>query len=84
MRTVLTPDPEPVFTPDSSLAGAGGRFTFRLLANAPGTSPLRLVYRRPWEKEVPPLQYFDLAVTVFPARCVTCEGSTSKKTGNDK
>ncbi len=74
-RAVLTPDAEPGFSPDSPLAGAGGRFTFRLTAVAAGTSPVRLVYRRPWEKDVPSLQSFDLTVTVLP---VLSEGAPKR------
>ncbi len=77
-RTVLTPDAEPGFSADSPLAGSGGRFTFRFAAAAAGTSPVRLVYRRPWEKDVPPLRSFDLTVTVLPAPPALPEGSSKR------
>lgn len=70
-RTVLMPDPEPTFVPDSSLIGAGGRYTFRIFALKSGTSAVKLVYRRSWEKGVPPLRVFDLAVTVLPEARMT-------------
>jgi len=70
-RIVLTPDPEPAFVRDSSLIGAGGRYTFRVFALKPGTSAVKLVYRRSWEKEVPPLRGFDLTVTVLTEARIT-------------
>jgi len=71
-RAVLAPDPEPAYVADSQLPGAGGKYTFRLGASAVGTSAVTLVYRRPWEEGVPPLQRFELQVTVVPkARTAT-------------
>lgn len=66
-RDVLATEGEPAFLPDSSLTGAGGRFTFRFTPRRPGTATVRLVYRRPWEKGVEPLQSFDLRVSVTAA-----------------
>lgn len=43
--------------------GAGGETTWRFAALAPGTTTLRLGYRRPWEK-VAPAQTFEVTVTV--------------------
>ncbi len=63
-RAVLAPDPRPAFQADSSLIGAGGRFTFRLFARKAGSSAVKLSYRRPWEKDVPPLRRIELTVTV--------------------
>lgn len=63
-REVLAMETEPVFAPDSSLTGAGGKFTFRFTPRKPGTSTVKLVYRRPWEKGAEPLQSFDLTVAV--------------------
>ena len=51
---VLHADGEPAFKPDSRLIGSGGTATRRFRAVAPGTATLRLEYRRPWEKDVPP------------------------------
>jgi inhibitor of cysteine peptidase len=65
-RGVLDPDPKPTFVPDSSLTGVGGRYTFRLFALAAGTTVVKLIYHRPWEKEIPPLRNFDLTVAVIP------------------
>jgi inhibitor of cysteine peptidase len=65
-RTVLTPDPEPAFAADSSLTGAGGKFTFRFFARTAGSSAVKMSYRRPWEKDVPPLRSVALTLTVVP------------------
>jgi inhibitor of cysteine peptidase len=52
------------FVPQSKLIGAGGKCTFYYKAVARGTTELKLVYRRPWEKKVPPLRAFAVKVTV--------------------
>ncbi|MEI8354807.1 MAG: protease inhibitor I42 family protein [Deltaproteobacteria bacterium] len=70
-RTVLAPDPEPLYVPDSSLTGAGGRYTFRLFPLKAGSTAVKLEYRRPWEKGVAPVQRFDLTVTVLPSTRTT-------------
>jgi inhibitor of cysteine peptidase len=49
-------DPERVGTPSTS------RWWFK--AARPGRAVLRLVYQRPWEKDVPPAQTVDYLVTV--------------------
>jgi inhibitor of cysteine peptidase len=55
---------EPEFKPDTSLIGAGGKFTFRFEAVAPGQTLLQLVYHRPWETNVPPEKTFEMTVVV--------------------
>ena len=55
---------EPEFKPDTSLIGAGGKFTFRFEAVAPGQTLLQLVYHRPWETDVPPANTFEVTVVV--------------------
>ena len=51
--------------PDQSgRIGAQGIQEFHLEATAPGTSILKLVYRRPWEKNVAPAKMFALNVNV--------------------
>jgi inhibitor of cysteine peptidase len=47
--------------------GAGGTFTFSFRAAKPGSGSIRLVYRRPWEKDKPPAQTFALTVEVVQA-----------------
>lgn len=63
-RAVLAPDPEPVYVADSALSGAGGKYTFRLQARAAGSTAVQLLYRRPWEKGLPPSDRFALSVQV--------------------
>ena len=41
-----------------TLVGRGGVTSFRFRAIRSGTDTLRLVYRRPWEKEQPPARTF--------------------------
>ena len=52
------------FIPQSRLIGAGGKCTFNYKAVARGSTELKLVYHRPWEKKVPPLRVFAVKVTV--------------------
>lgn len=63
-QRVLTPEPEPAFVPDSALTGAGGLFTFRLHPIAQGTTRVKLIYRRSWEKSVPPVETFSVEIKV--------------------
>ncbi len=62
--SVLKPEGEPAYTPDSALLGAGGTYTFRFTAVAPGDVRLRLSYLRSWEQDTPPLRTFEVMVTV--------------------
>ena len=55
---------EAQFLPESTAVGAGGTQTFRFEAVGTGQTELRLVYRRPWEQGVAPLQVFSLNVVV--------------------
>lgn len=43
--------------------GAGGVFKFRFTAARAGTTTIRFLYRRAWEKDVAPLYIADLRVT---------------------
>ena len=63
-KGILAMEPEPGFVPDSSLMGSGGKFTFRFNPRQPGTTAVRLIYHRPWEKGVQPLKTFELTVSV--------------------
>jgi len=57
------------YTPEPAtqrIVGAGGLAEFHFRAVAPGTTMLRLVYRRPWETSAPPVQAFTLKVDVQP------------------
>lgn len=62
---VLKPPPEEEYLPPQTDAmGAGGISIWRFEAVGPGTTTLRLVYRRPWEEEAPPAETFDFTVAV--------------------
>jgi inhibitor of cysteine peptidase len=55
---------EAEFQPQSDLLGAPGVETMRFETTGVGTAILKLVYHRPWEKDVEPLQTFRVEVTV--------------------
>ena len=55
---------EPEFNADSDLLGAPGTLTLRFEAVQAGQIELRLVYHRPWETGVEPLETFTVQVTV--------------------
>ena len=44
--------------------GAGGNFTLRFEATSPGKTLLRLIYRRPFEKDIPPVNTFEATILV--------------------
>jgi inhibitor of cysteine peptidase len=52
------------FHPDSNKIGSGGVQTLRLEAVNVGQTYLKLVYHRPWEKDVEPLKNFSLQVVI--------------------
>jgi inhibitor of cysteine peptidase len=52
------------YTKSGSKLGAGGIFIFSFKAIAPGTAKLRLIYRRPFEKNVKPLRTYDVTVII--------------------
>ena len=55
---------EPVYTADSAALGSGGTMTFHFVALAPGQTTLKLVYHRPFEKDTPPVQTFEITAVV--------------------
>jgi inhibitor of cysteine peptidase len=55
---------EAEFKADSDLVGAGGMQTLRFEAVTEGQMELTLVYHRPWETGVEPLETFTVQVTV--------------------
>ncbi len=52
------------FKAESDLVGAPGTQTLRFEAVESGQTELKLVYHRPWEKDLEPLETFTLQVTV--------------------
>jgi len=52
------------FEAESDLVGAPGTQTLRFEAVESGQTELKLVYHRPWETDVAPLETFTLQVTV--------------------
>lgn len=61
---VVRAEGNPTFRPDNKLHGAGGTATYRYEAVAEGTSLLKLVYRRPWEKDAAPADAFEITLVV--------------------
>ena len=63
-EAVLRQVGEAEFTPQSDLIGASGVEVLRLEGTGAGKMTLKLVYHRPWEKDVEPLETFAVEVTV--------------------
>ncbi len=61
---LLEPVGEPKFTSNSNLAGGNGIFIFTFKAMKAGATHLRLIYHRPFEKNTPPAQLFDVTVDI--------------------
>jgi inhibitor of cysteine peptidase len=55
---------KPEYRSDSAGIGSSGNFTFTFEAAAPGQTTLRLVYHRPFERNVPPARTFEITVVV--------------------
>ncbi len=55
---------EPEYKPDSNLTGASGVFTLRFKVTGSGNGKLMLVYRRPFERGVAPIQTYSVQVDV--------------------
>jgi len=49
---------------DSNLAGSPGTAIFTFKAIALGNATLQLIYHRPWETGVPPIQTFEVTISV--------------------
>jgi inhibitor of cysteine peptidase len=63
-KTVISQVGDPVWAPKSNLLGAPAMLTLTFRADANGDQPLVLIYHRPWEKDVPPVEVFDVTVVV--------------------
>ena len=64
IESILVQRGNPQFVPDSDAVGSAGVYTFTFEAVAAGTGSLKLIYHRPWETDVAPLQTFQVAVVV--------------------
>ena len=62
--SILKPSGEPEFKPSSNALGSSGQVTLRFEAVAAGQTTLKLIYHRPFEKDTPPAQTFEVTVTV--------------------
>jgi len=48
----------------AGMVGVGGKFTFKFQAVSVGAAQLKFGYQRPWEKNVPPLETFEVNINV--------------------
>ena len=48
----------------AGMVGVGGKFTFNFKAIGVGATQLKFRYQRPWEKNVPPSETFELNINV--------------------
>jgi inhibitor of cysteine peptidase len=65
--SVLSPEGEAVYEQEKlneKLTGAGGWQTFKFKPVKTGETRLKLVYRRSWEKDVEPIQIYEVQVVV--------------------
>ena len=62
--SILRQTNETIFKADRNSIGSPGKFNLRFKAIAPGKTTLALAYRRPWEKNVPPLNTYKMDVEV--------------------
>ena len=63
-NAVLRQVGDPQVTPQSQALGAPGKIALKFEAVNSGQAALKLVYHRPWEKDVAPLQTFEVTVVV--------------------
>ena len=63
-ETVMILRGDKYIRPEEQLAGAPGKRSLTFLAEGSGRTGLKLVYVRPWEKNQPPAQEFNLMVIV--------------------
>jgi len=62
--TILEQVGDSEFAASGSQPGAPGRETLRFKAVAAGEQPLQLIYHRPWETDVPPMDTYEVRVVV--------------------
>ena len=61
---ILRPVGEQTFEPSSNAVGSGGLVTMHFEAMGAGQTELNLILHRPFEKDVPPIQTFEVLVIV--------------------
>ena len=64
---VLKPMGDYTFKQDAApkgMVGVGGMFTFNFQAIGLGATQLKFGYQRPWEKNVPPIEKFEVNINV--------------------
>ena len=55
---------EPEFKPSNNAVGSGGNFTLRFEAVGTGQTELKMIHHRSFEENVPPIQTFEVTITV--------------------
>ena len=55
---------KPVYKPRSEAIGSGGEITFYFKALSKGHTPLKFIYFRAFEKDVPPIKSFKVTIVV--------------------
>lgn len=63
-RAVVEQVGEADFESESNRVGAGGHITLNFKALSPGNQTLQLVYHRPWEEDVAPIDTFSVSLVV--------------------
>jgi inhibitor of cysteine peptidase len=66
-KTRLSPVGKPEYIRDPApegIVGSGGMYRFKFKAEKTGTTDLKLVYKRPWEKDKKPAKTFTLKVVI--------------------
>ena len=63
-QTILRPDGEPAYAADNQAVGSGGEMSWHFVAQKAGQTKLRLICHRAFEPDVPPVQIFEVMVTV--------------------
>lgn len=61
---LIEPVGEPKYSPNNHLRGGSGTFSFTFQARKAGVAPLRLIYHRRFEKNVPPARTFHVTVDI--------------------
>jgi inhibitor of cysteine peptidase len=79
----LAADPQYVPAPSKpGMVGSGGTYNFKFHAERPGTTTIKLVYVRPWEKNRPAVDTFMCTIDVFaPRPAAPATGNAPAATG---